>query len=89
MASPAHGPEPEEPTITFDNGVTLTMSQYEEYIERQLEWLESLPPNTPADGPLYDYWLHHTDEGYEGELKWLPDGGCEIVFPGELQQGSI
>lgn len=36
-----------------------------------------------------DYWLHHTDEGYEGELKWLPDGGYEIVFPGELQQGSI
>lgn len=51
----------EELTVTFDDGVTLTLSQYDEYIGRQLEWLESLPPITPEDGELYDYWmkLHH------------------------------
>lgn len=51
---------PEEPTITFDNGVTLTMSQYEEYIEQQLAWIESLPPITP-DSPFYKAWTGEED----------------------------
>ena len=53
----------EEPTITFDNGAVLTKAEDDEYVRRQLAWLESLPPLTPADGSLYDYWLHCTDEG--------------------------
>lgn len=35
MDETEHESQPKEPTITFDNGVTLTLSQYDEYIEQQ------------------------------------------------------
>ena len=62
---------PEEPTITFDNGVTLTMSQYEEYIEQQLAWIESLPPITP-DSPFYKAWTG--EEDLDDALRRLREG---------------
>ena len=43
-----------EQTITFDNGAVPTKSEYDEYIKRQLAWLDGLPPLTPEDGDVYD-----------------------------------
>ena len=63
MNDPQAEGAPEEPTITFEGEegpVTLTMSQYEEYIEQQLAWLESLPPITP-DSPFYTVWTGEED----------------------------
>ena len=60
MSDPQWDNEPKEPTITFDTGTTLTMSEYEDYIEQQLTWLESLPPITP-DSPWYKIWTGEED----------------------------
>lgn len=32
-----------EQTITFDTGTTLTMDEYNDYIEQQLAWIDGLP----------------------------------------------
>ena len=60
MSDPQPENESEEPTITFDSGTTLTMSEYEDYIEQQLAWLDSLPPITP-DSPWYKIWTGEED----------------------------
>lgn len=52
-------------TVTFDDGTTLTLDEYDEYIGRQIEWVESLPPITPEDGPLYEWWVHRHDRHHE------------------------
>lgn len=58
--------EREEPesdlVITFRDGVSLTLSQYNEYLEQQNAWVDSLPEITPEDGELYDYWISLQNE---------------------------
>ena len=51
-----------EPVITFSDGVSLTLSQYDEYLKQQNAWIDSLPEITPEDGELYDYWISLQDE---------------------------
>ena len=48
--------------ITFSDGVSLTLSQYDEYLKQQNAWIDSLPEITPEDGELYDYWISLQDE---------------------------
>ena len=52
--------EMNEQTITFDTGTTLTMDEYNDYIEQQLAWIDSLPPITP-DSPWYKMWTGEED----------------------------
>ena len=68
MDETEHESQPKEPTITFDNGVTLTLSQYDEYIEQQLAWLESLPPISP-DSPWYGEWAREEDADEPGTIE--------------------
>ena len=60
-------------TVTFDDGTTLTLKEYDEYIGRQLKWVESLPPIMPEDGPLYEWWVHRHDR--HSEKPRGPNGG--------------
>ena len=41
-----------------------TAAGYEEYIEQQLAWIESLPPITP-DSPFYKEWAGEEDADEE------------------------
>lgn len=63
-------------TVTFDDGTTLTLKEYDEYIGRQLKWVESLPPITPEDGPLYEWWVHRHDR--HGKKPQDPNGGQDM-----------
>ena len=55
--------EPEgDLVITFSDGASLMLSQYNEYLEQQNAWVDSLPEITPGDGELYDYWVSLQDE---------------------------
>lgn len=63
-------------TVTFDDGTTLTLDEYDEYIGRQLKWVESLPPITPEDGPLYEWWVHRHDR--HSEKPQGPNGGQDM-----------
>ena len=63
-------------TVTFDDGTTLTLKEYDEYIGRQIEWVESLPPITPEDGPLYEWWVHRHDR--HSEKPQGPSGGQDM-----------
>lgn len=49
-----------EQTITFDTGTTLTMDEYNDYVEQQLAWIDGLPPITP-DSPWYKMWTGEED----------------------------
>ena len=68
MDETEHESQPKEPTITFDNGVTLTLSQYNEYIEQQLAWLESLPPISP-DSPWCGERAREEDADEPGTIE--------------------
>lgn len=68
MSTTGHMDPPSEPTITFDNGVTLTRSQYDEYIEQQLAWVESLPPISP-NNPWYEEWAREEDADESGKIE--------------------
>ena len=48
--------------MRFSDGVSLTLSQYNEYLEQQNAWIDSLPEITPEDDELYDYWISLQDE---------------------------
>ena len=63
-------------TVTFDDGTTLTLKEYDEYIGRQLKWVESLPPITPEDGPLYEWWVHRHDR--HSKKPQGPNGGQDM-----------
>ena len=66
--------EMNEQTITFDTGTTLTMDEYNDYIEQQLAWIGSLSPITP-DSPWYKMWTGEEDYHRLPTKSNTPDTG--------------
>ena len=69
--------------MRFSDGVSLTLSQYNEYLEQQNAWIDSLPEITPGDGELYDYWVSLQNEVAKENERAADDASVQKTVPAD------
>ena len=75
--------------MKFSDGVSLTLSQYNEYLEQQNAWVDSLPEITPGDGELYDYWIRLQNEVAKENGEAADEAGIQKTVPADRSKPSF